>query len=180
MESIQTRRFCCFPSGKKRREFFVPFACFVSFYLFGGRRKVVNNLIVSTSLSFFSSFFISDFSGRRVFVEYASERRRHKRKSFSHIGTRCEYLDSRVDFCKSNRSRVHERLHWNLGNRRGRNNKQPSHQTIQTRKRESKNLTIYFSFVSNFLFICWRCCYMTWNGMKRRNIWLLQLADGSR
>ena len=77
-------------------------------FLFGGGRKVANNLILSTSLSFFSSFFISHFSEEIVFVEYASERRRHKGKSVSLIGTKCGYQESRVDFRKSNRSRVHE------------------------------------------------------------------------
>ena len=94
MESVQTRRFC-FQFGKKRCEFVVRFACSVSF--FGDGKKVVN---VSTSLSFFSIFLISDFSDREdvAVVEYASERRRHKGKSFSHIGTRCAHFESRVDF----------------------------------------------------------------------------------
>ena len=66
-------------------------------------------------------------------MEYASERRRHKGKSFSHIGNRLlAHLESRVDFCKSNRSRVGKRQNWNLGNWRGRgNDQQPSHKTIQ-------------------------------------------------
>ena len=138
MESTQTRRFC-YSSGKKRRGLFVSFAC--SAFFFGGGRKVVNNLIVSTSLSFFSSFFISHFSVREgVAVEYASERRRHKIKSFWHIGTRCGHLGSRVDFCKSNRSRVQVWPHWNFANRRGRrNSQQPSNQTIQTQWSEFKN-----------------------------------------
>ena len=70
-------------------------------FLFGGGRKVANNLIVSTSLSFFPfPFFISHFLVWKeiVVLEYASERRRHKGKSVSHIGTRCGYRDSRVDF----------------------------------------------------------------------------------
>ena len=160
MESIQTRRFCYFPLGKKRRGFFVPFACSVSFYLFGGGRKVVNNLIVSTSLSFFSSFLISHFSGRQkiVVVEYASEQRRHKGKSFSLIGTKYGNRKIRVDFWKSNRPRVGQWPHWNLGNWRGRKKKQPSHQTIQTRKwiRESKDSTILQLSYHILLFICWR------------------------
>ena len=81
-------------------------------------------------------------------MEYASERRRHKIKSFSHIGTRCAHFESRVDFWKSNRSRVGKWSNWNLGNWRGRQQKQkPSHKKIQTRRRESKDSTILVTIV---------------------------------
>ena len=147
MESIQTRRFCYSAMGKKRREYrSIPslFSAFsFLFFFFFLRRKVSRDLFnYSTTFSFSSSFLISHFSVREhvAVVEYASERRRHKDKSFSHIGTtKRGYRKSRVDFCKSNRPRVGEWPHWNLGNRRGRrNDQQPSHQTIQTRKRESR------------------------------------------
>ena len=71
-------------------------------------------------------------------MEYASGRKRQRDKSFSHSRTRCDDQRNRVDFCKSNRPRVGHWPHWNLANRRGRrNDQQPSHQTIQTRRRES-------------------------------------------
>ena len=152
MESIQTRRFCYSSSwGKKRREFFVPshFPTFSeSFCLEAGKRfqflQLFNQLL--------SLFLFRIFSGLQqiVSVEYASERRRHKGKSVSHIRT--QYRDkNRVDFCKSNRSRVGQRSrYWNLANRRGRrNNKQPSHPTIQTR-RKSRN----FNNIKTMLPLC--------------------------
>ena len=97
---------------KKRREFFVPshFPTFSeSFCLEAGKRfqflQLFNQLL--------SLFLFRIFSGLQqiVSVEYASERRRHKGKSVSHIRT--QYRDkNRVDFCKSNRSRVGQRSRY--------------------------------------------------------------------
>ena len=145
---------------------FEVFLLNVTIFFWGGKSRFIQPP--------FHLFLFLEFSNSGwkeiVVVGYASERRRHKGKSFSHIGRRGGHQSSRVDFCKSNRSRVVQWYDWNLGNWRARrNNQQPSHQTIQTRRRrrrrESKDLTIFQLSYHFLLFICWRI-YLTRCGKR--------------
>ena len=101
MEPIHTRRFCCFSSDKKRREFFDLFICS---YFFIWRRKEGRIHLKIQSMYYFSSFWlilVFPFLGRKqcVVVQHASAQRRYKSKSFLHIATAYVHLQSRVDFC---------------------------------------------------------------------------------